>query len=136
MILSEQTRRWTEIQFYYFCLDLYHIRNNMIDVILLIEVVCQIAELNYPMLKSIAGKMMGDPIYLPHRDEVVSLAHAMGNGYKNIAKITDLSINTIRTILNTNRNKITTPYPMFEIPEDQEMYKFIQQFSEIKKVGI
>lgn len=108
----------------------------MIDVILLIEVVCQIAELNYPMLKSIAGKMMGDPIYLPHRDEVVSLAHAMGNGYKNIAKITDLSINTIRTILNTNRNKITTPYPMFEIPEDQEMYKFIQQFSEIKKVGI
>lgn len=136
MILSEQTRRWSEIQFYYFCLEMYQIRNNMIDVILMIEVISQIAELNYKTLKTLAGKIIGDPIYLPHRDEAVSLAYIMGMNKSTISKTFGVTRSTIDTILSSERNRIHTPLPQFSLDEDEEMYKFCQKFKEIKKVGI
>ena len=136
MILSEHTRRWSEIQFYYFCFDIYQIRNNMIDVILMIEVISQIANLDFKMLKVIAGKMMGDPVYLPHRDEAVSLAYVMGKNKSEIHKIFNVSRSTIDTILSSDRNRVHTPFPQFSLKEDEEMYQFCQKFSEIKKAGI
>lgn len=136
MILSEQTRRWSEIQFYYICLDLYHLRQNMIDVILMIEIICQIAELDFKALKTIAGKILGDPAYLPHRDEVISLAYAMGMKKLNISKIFNFSRATIDTVLNSERNRIHIPFPQFELTEDEAMYKFVKTFNQIKEVGI
>lgn len=136
MILSEQARRWAEIRFYYFCLDLYHIRHNMIDVILIIEVVCQIAELDFKTLKTLAGKIIGDPVYLPHRDEVVSLAYAMGIKKSNIHNFFEISKNTINTILNSKRNQIHTPYPQFTLQEDELMYRFCEVFQKVKEAGI
>lgn len=136
MILSEQTRRWSEIQFYYICLDLYHIRHNMVDVVLIIEVVSQIAQLDFKTLKTIAGKMMGDPQYLPHRDEIVSLAYAMNLNKSKISKLFNITRTTIDTILSSKRNRIHVPFPMFSIKEDEEMYKFCEKFKEIKEVGI
>lgn len=136
MILSEQTRRWSEIQFYYICLDLYHLRQNMIDVILIIEIVCQIAELDFKVLKTIAGRILGDPVYLPHRDEVISLAYAMGIKKSNISKIFNFSRTTVDTVINSERNRIHIPYPQFELTEDEAMYKFVKIFNRIKKVGI
>ena len=108
----------------------------MIDVILMIEVISQIANLDFKMLKVIAGKMMGDPVYLPHRDEAVSLAYVMGKNKSEIHKIFNVSRSTIDTILSSDRNRIHTPFPMFSIKEDEEMYQFCQKFSEIKKAGI
>ena len=136
MILSEHARRWSEIRFYYFCLDLYKIRKNMIDVILMIEIICQIAELDFKMLKVIAAKMMGDPMYLPHRDEAVSLAHAMGMSKADIHKLFNVSRPTIDVILTSERNRIHTPFPQFDLNEDEQMYQFCQMFAEIKKAGI
>lgn len=136
MILSEQRRRWAEIRFYYICLDLYHIRHNMIDVILTIEVVSQIAETNFKLLKIIASRMMGDPTYLPHRDEVVSLAYAMKLPKTKISKLFNVSRSTIDTILSSERNRIPVPFPQFELNEDEEMVKFCETFDQIKKAGI
>ena len=136
MILSEHTRRWAEIRFYYICLDLYHIRHNMMDVILTIEVVSQIAETDFKLLKVIAGRMMGDPTYLPHRDEIVSLAFAMKMSKTDIHKLFNVARSTIDTILNSERNRIHVPFPMFDIREDDEMYKFCETFDKLKKAGI
>lgn len=136
MILSEHKRRWAEIKFYYICLDLYHIRHNMMDVILMIEVVSQIAETNFKTLKIVASKMMGDPTYLPHRDEVVSLAFAMKMSKTDISKLFEISRSTVNTILNSERNRIHIPFPQFEINEDEEMYKFCEIYDEVKKAGV
>jgi hypothetical protein len=136
MILSEHTRRWAEIQFYYFCLDVYHIKNNMIDVVLLIEVISQIGNLNFKMLKTIAAKIIGDPIYLPHRDEAVSLAHLMKMSQRQIAETFGVSKTTVNTILNSERNRVHVPFPQLELAEDEEIYKFNQIFSQIKKAGL
>ena len=136
MILSEHARRWSEIQFYYFCLDMYHIRNNMIDVILMVEVISQIAELDFKMLKTLAARMISDPIYLPHRDEAISLAFVMGMNKTTIHKTFNVARSTIDMVLSSERNRIHTPFPQFSLKEDQELYKFCEAFKEIKKVGI
>lgn len=108
----------------------------MIDVILTIEVVSQIAETNFKLLKVIASRMMGDPIYLPHRDEVVSLAYAIKLPKMTISKLFNVSRSTIDTILSSERNKIQVPFPQFELNEDEEMAKFCETFDQIKKAGI
>lgn len=135
MILSEQTRRWSEIQFYYFCLDTYHIRHNMIDVILLIEVICQIAQLNFKLLKTIAGKMLGDPAYMPSRDEVIVLANLHGLKAADIVKSTGISKSKVLYTIKEKKDAYI-PFPQFSVIEDQELYNFNNKLSEIKKVGI
>ena len=108
----------------------------MIDVILMIEVVCQIAELDFTMLKTVAGKIIGDPIYLPHRDEAISLAYAMGMNKSNISKQFNITRSTVMTVLSSERNRIHTPFPQFSLKEDTEMYKFCEAFSKIKETGL
>ena len=136
MILSEQRRRWAEIRFYYICLDIYHIRHNMIDVILTIEVISQIAETDFKTLKSVAGRMLGDPTYLPHRDEIVSLAFSMGLSKAKISKLFGFARVTIDTILKSERNRIHVPFPQFELKEDEKMNRFCETFDKIKEAGI
>ena len=127
MILSEQQRRWSEIKFYYFCLDIYHINKDMIEVILLIEAVAHIGDLDYKLLKSITGTMLGDPYYLPIKDEVISLAYIYGLKMSDIAKQFNLSRKTVeRVIKNPQRNSAHSPTPLLSIREDQELYKFCQ----------
>ena len=80
--------------------------------------------------------MMGDPTYLPHRDEVVSLAFAMKMSKTDISKLFEISRSTVNTILNSERNRIHIPFPQFEINEDEEMYKFCEIYDEVKKAGV
>ena len=108
----------------------------MVDVILTIEVISQIAETDFKMLKTIAGKMMGDPTYLPHRDEVVSLAYAMNISKTDINKLFNVSRTTINTILQSERNRIHVPFPQFNLKEDEEIHKFCQTLKKVKQAGI
>ena len=45
MILSEYDRRWAEIRLYHFCLDMYRIRNKSIDIMDMVNMVCEIGEI-------------------------------------------------------------------------------------------
>ena len=73
MILNDLTRRWYEVKFYYYCLDVYHIRKDMLDVMGIVEAIAQIGKFNTITIKQIAGKMISDPYYLPLKDELVLL---------------------------------------------------------------
>ena len=135
MILSEHLRRWTEIKYYYFCLDIYHINYDMIEVILIVEAIAHIGKLNYKLLKSITGKILGDPYYLPVRDEVISLASTYKMTQADIVRNFGFPRQAVRTILEDSRRTIR-PTPLLEINEDQELYKFCKIIPQIKKAGI
>ena len=137
MILSEQQRRWCEIQFYYFCLDIYNIHKDMIEVVLMVEVIANIGHLDYKMLKRLAGIMLGDPYYLPVKEEIISLAHAYGCKATNICKDLNIARQTVYNVLkNPNRNTITHSTPLLRINEDQELQKFCNILPMIQKAGI
>ena len=136
MILSEPLRRWSEIKFYYFCLDLFHINYDMIEVILMVEAVAHIGHLNIKLLKSLTGKMLGDPYYLPVKDEVISLAYAYGMSNADICKQFGFNRKTVTRILTSDRNTITHSIPLLTPTEDQELYKFCQVLPKVKKAGV
>lgn len=137
MVLSEQQRRWSEIKFYYYCMDIYNINKDMIEVILLIEAIAHIGKLDYKILKNAAAKMLSDPYYLPIRDEVISLADAYGLNVSEISKQTGISRKTVRNVIDSpDRNTIHNPTPLLDISEDKEIYNFNQIANTIRKAGI
>ena len=135
MILNDLTRRWYEVKFYYYCLDVYHIRKDMLDVMGIIEAIAQIGKFNTIAIKQLAGKMISDPYYLPLKDELVLLCAIQNYTQKEIAKLTGRSQQSISYIIRTKKD-IYTPYPRFDIDEDNEIVKFMDLLDVFKKVGI
>ena len=135
MILNDLTRRWYEVKFYYYCLDVYHIRKDMLDVMGIVEAIAQIGKFNTITIKQLAGKMISDPYYLPLKDELILLCAIQNYTQKEIAKLTGKSQQTISRIIKT-KAKIYTPFPRFDIDEDNEIVKFLDLVDIFKKVGI
>lgn len=135
MILNDLTRRWYEVKFYYYCLDVYHIRKDMLDVMGIIEAIAQIGKFNTIKIKQLAGKLISDPYYLPLQDELILLCAIQNYTQKEIAKLTGRSQQTISYIIRTKKD-IYTPYPRFDIDEDNEIAKFLDLIEVFKKVGI
>lgn len=135
MILNDLTRRWYEVKFYYYCLDVYHIRKDMLDVMGIIEAIAQIGKINTITMKQLAGKMISDPYYLPLKDELILLCAIQNYTQKEIAKLTGKSQQTISYIIRTKKD-IYTPFPRFGIDEDNEIVKFLDLVDIFKKVGI
>lgn len=135
MILNDHTRRWYEVKFYYYCLDVYHIRKDMLDVMGIIEAIAQIGKFNTITIKQLAGKMISDPYYLPLQDELILLCAIQNYTHKEIAKLTGKSQSTIARIIRTKAS-IYTPYPRLDIDEDNELGKFLDLLDIFKKAGI
>ena len=135
MILNDHTRRWYEVKFYYFCLDVYHIRKDMLDVMGIIEAIAQIGKFNTITIKQLAGKMISDPYYLPLQDELILLCAIQNYTHKEIAKLTGKSPSTIARIIG-KKASIYTPYPRLDIDEDNELGKFLDLVDIFKKAGI
>lgn len=135
MILNDHTRRWYEVKFYYFCLDVYHIRKDMLDVMGIIEAIAQIGKFNTITIKQLAGKMISDPYYLPLQDELILLCAIQNYTHKEIAKLTGKSQSTIARIIR-KKASIYAPYPRLDIDEDNELGKFLDLVDLFKKVGI
>ena len=135
MILNDHTRRWYEVKFYYFCLDIYHIRKDMLDVMGIIESIAQIGKFNVRTIKQVAGKMISDPYYLPIQDELIILCAIKDVPKKDIADYLGRSQSAISKIIK-NRKDTYTPYPRLDIDEDSELGKFMDLVDLFKKAGI
>lgn len=135
MILHDHIRRWYEVRFYYFCLDIYHIRKNMLDVMGIIEAIAQIGNFNVRIIKQLAGRMISDPYYLPTQDELIILCAITGVPQKDIADYLGKSQPTISKIINTRRDTYS-PYPRLDIDEDSELGRFMDLVDLFKKAGI
>ena len=104
MILNDLTRRWYEVRFYYYCLDVYHIRKDMLDVMGIVEAIAQIGKFNTITIKQLAGKMISDPYYLPLQDELILLCAIRNYTQKEIAELTGRSQQSISYIIRTRKD--------------------------------
>ena len=135
MILNDHTRRWYEVRFYYFCLDVYHIRKDMLDGMGIIAAIAQIGKCNVGIIKQLAGKMVSDPYYLPTQDELIVLCAIKDVPQKDIADYLGKSKQAISKIIRTRRDAYS-PYPRLDINEDSELGKFMDLVDLFKKAGI
>lgn len=135
MILNDHTRRWYEVRFYYFCLDVYHIRKDMLDVMGIIEAIAQIGNFNVRIIKQLAGKMVSDPYYLPTQDELIILCAIKEVPQNKLAAYLGKSQQAISKIVRTKKDRYC-PFPRFGIDEDNELGKFMDLVDLFKKAGI
>lgn len=135
MILSDHTRRWLEVRFYYFCLDIFHIRKNMLDVVYSIEAVAQIGDVDLKQLKLISGKMLGEPHFLPTQNELILLAHMHKVKTKQIADYVNKSPNHIYKIIQA-KMPTYAPYPLLSVHEDEVIKDFLELLDIFRRAGI
>ena len=135
MILSDIERRWLEVRFYYFILDLYHIRNNFLDAIAAISAIRQISDKDTKKVQELAATMTSDPYYLPSEEELIILASMNGIKQKRIAEYVGKSQPTINWIIK-NKSKNFISYPKLSIKEDEEIKEFFDILEIFKKAGL
>ena len=135
MILSDTERRWQEVRFYYFILDLYHIRNNFLDAIAAISAVRQICDIDAKRVQEIAGTMTGDPYYLPTENELIILANINGVKQSKIAEYVNKSQPAVNRIIKTKGQNFVS-YPKMSVKDAQEIKSFFEALDLLKKAGL
>lgn len=135
MILSEYTRRWYEVRFYYFCLDIYQHRHNILDIIYAIEAICQIGDVEVKDIKRLTTGMINDPYYKPNQIELVLLANMHGIKTKEIADYLGITKQAVNEYMRRHKPDFY-PTPRYSLNEDIIFGKFLEQIDVIKKAGI
>lgn len=132
--MNNAERRWIEIKLYYFCLDIYHIRNELYDVSYAIETISQIGIFKIQRLKALSARMLSDITLTPALSEVVHLAYAHGLSLSQIASfVNKKSKNTIAEML---KKEPPNYIPIFNEKDSIEVAKFIKLLDIFQKAGI
>lgn len=135
MIISEATRRWVEIRFYYFCLDIFDLHHSFLDVDLAIQAIANLGNTKLKELNKSAGKMMGDPYYIPTEDELLVLANMHGRTYKEMAEYLGVDQRTVKRRLEKEQKKYN-PYPRLSVNEDLAIKEFFETLDILKNAGV
>lgn len=136
MVLSEETRRWNEIRFYYFCFELFHMNKDMVDVILAIDAIAQIGKLNLSAIKRIAGLLLNDRYYYPNRNEILLLGNMHGMKSSELAEFLGTSIQSISRSIRNLKNSDFKTNPKLDATDDNHISQFLTVLDNFKKVGI
>lgn len=128
-------RRWAEIEFYYFSLDIYHINYDMMDVASMIETIAMMTKkAKIERLKGLSAKLLTDIGSTPTTLELVFLMYNQGFNTKEIGKATNKSSRQINRYLNNNEPPIFTP--KLNEADDIQLAHFMETVNKVKQAGI
>ena len=132
--MTKAERRWAEIRLFYFCLDIYHIRYDLLDVAYAIDAVAQIGEFKRERLKHISARLIGDPTNMPTQTEFIHIAHENGLANTYIADCIKMSRAHITQVLKKGEKPAYSP--LLPEADDIEIAKFIALLDKFQKAGI
>lgn len=125
--------RWEEIRFYYFCLHMYQIRSNMMDLMYAIETISQIGTFPVQKVKSIAGSIISEIVNTPGKDEILYLASKAKVAPKDIKRFFGYSYRQMNYTANTAEDPHYYPRSS---PQDVKIIKSFMQIVDQFKGGI
>lgn len=135
MTMTQNERRWIEIQFYYFCLDLYNIHKELIDVITIVEGISLITKQSKPeRIKHIAAKLLSDISSIPTRTEIIYLMKENGYSQREIAKKLGKQQPYIQRHLKKMSELICIP--SLQETDTKLLIEFLNTTKKIKEAGI
>lgn len=128
-MLQTESDRWEEIRFYYFCLHMYHIRNNMMDLMYAIETISQIGDISVQRIKAIAGSTISEIGNTPTKDEILYLASVNKASPKDIKRVFGFTYRQMNYNVNAHIEQYYTPR---NNPKDlttiKQFMKIVDQF--------
>lgn len=107
----------------------------MLDVVYAVETISQIGTFKVSLLKTIAGKMLSDPYYMPVENEMIMAAHMNEYSIAALSKYLHKSRQTIYDVIKRCENKFAF-IPKCEINEDEQLVKFLELLDTFKKAGL
>lgn len=132
MTLAE--RRWAEIRLFYFCLDIYRMRHDLLDVAYAIDTISQIGNFKRERLKHISAKLIGDPTNMPTATEFIHIAYENGLANSYIAEVIGKSRAHVTQVLKKKEKPAYSP--LLSEEDDLEIGKFITLLDKFQKAGI
>jgi hypothetical protein len=128
--------RWTEIQFYYICSDTLKIRNNIMDVMEMIDHLAIIGNYSPEQIKPLAQEVIASHRYRPSKEELVLLCHMHGVPINHIKNRLQMLNRTLYNIIADNEKDPRMFYPRFRPEQGELITKFIDAFNIFRKVGL
>lgn len=132
--MTKSERRWAEIRLFYFCLDIYRMRHDLMDVAYAIDTIAQIGNFKRERLKHLSAKLISDPTNMPTATEFIYIAADNGLTNSYIAEVIGKSRAYISQVLK--RNEVPAYSPLLSEEDDLEVGKFITLLDKFQKAGI
>lgn len=134
MILSEYDRRWAEIRLYQFCLDIYAIRHQSIDIFDYVDLICSFADIDKKQIKPLIRVMLQDTYYQANKREIIMIGTVKGLSANNISNYIGMSRQGVTQFIERNKGTFT-PFPRCSVADDEMIIKFINTVDKLKEIG-
>jgi hypothetical protein len=132
--LTEQ--RYIELQFYYICVDILNIRNNLMDVMDIIDAFAIFNTYQPEVLKTIAQEVVTSVRYRPSNEEFILLCHKNRVPIKHIKLRTKLANRTLYNLIEADNKDPRLFYPRLPPNKIEIITKFVTIFNNMRKVGL
>lgn len=95
--------RWLEVDFYYFCTDLLKVRNNMMDVMEVIEALAPLGKYEITPAKQVTQVVLTSFRLRPTKEEFVLLCYRNKIPTRQICKYLSMSNTTLYEMINADK---------------------------------
>ena len=128
--------RWLEVQFFYLCKEVVEIRNNLMDIMDLIDALAIFGTYSPEQLKQIAQEVLTFPNIAPMKDEFCLLCHKNKVSIETIRKKMKTSNNKIYWLLKAESKEPRIFYPRLHTSKVQAIEKFLETYNRLRNLGV
>ena len=128
--------RWIEIQFYYICSDILNLRNNIMDVMDIIDSLAFVGNYNAEQTKQLANEILSTIRFKPTREEFCLISREFGVPINSIKARTGIHNKTLYEMFEKNKQDPRFFYPKLTEHKVQVAEQFVIIFNNFKKVGL
>lgn len=128
--------RWTEIQFYFICLDVISVRNNIMDLMDFIDNMTLFGRYEPERIKPLAQEILSSLRYRPSKEELCLICHKFKVPVAVIKQKTGIHNRTLYQLLDADEKDPRMFYPRFRQDQTDIIQTFVDTFNNFKKVGL
>jgi len=128
--------RWLEIQFYYICIDVLNLRNDMMDVMDFIDNLRLFGDYDVETLKQTAQIIITSQHHKPRREEFCVMAQIFEVPIRTIKRVTNMHNKTYYALKHTEGQNPRMFYPRCTAEQREGIANFLTCFEKLKKVGL
>lgn len=131
-----EEKRWLEVQFYYICSDILALRNNIMDVMEMIDNLAIFGGYIPDQVKPIAQEVLSSIRVRPSREEFCILCRKFKVQINKIKQRARIHNRTLYQIFEEHEKNPRIFYPRLQ-PEQLEIVKqFVDSFNKVRGVGL
>ena len=134
--MDQMELRWTEIRFYQICIDVYKVRNNIMDVMDFIDFISTYTNLQSNKYKMLANEVLNSYRIQPTREELVILCHHFKVPIRTLKNKLKIHNKTIYRIVNENKENPRNFYPRLSPQKIEEIAEFVNAVDIFKQIGV